>query len=362
VITAVAEHIARTGETAVQLPAALFRSARVRFILRRSAYAVVQLFVAAFVTFALLRLIPSNPAYAIVGPQAPRATVEAVTQRLGLNKSILEQFWIYLRDLVHGDMGSSWVTNVPVAHELWHRLPATLELIGASVLLSVLIGVPLGLLAAVRPRGRGMKAVLLYGLGVGAVPDFWLALMLMYLLFFKAGIAPAPLGQLDLSVASPRHITGMYVVDSLLTGNWAAFRSSAAHLVLPTLVYVLILTGAFVNMTRASVTEVLQSDFVRYEHICGIPRTWVWRRLLRNAALPIITLIASLATFMVGGAVLVETIFSWDGAGQYAVQAIRNSDLLAVQGFVLVAGIITIATYLALDLIYVLVDPRAATR
>ena len=335
---------------------------RTQFAVVRLSYAVIQLFAVSFVTFVLLRVLPGNPAYAIVGPQASQETVKAITHRLGLDRSILEQFWIYLHNLSHGDMGTSWVTGIPVATDLADKLPATLELIGASLLFSVLIGIPLGLLAAVRPRGRGMRAVLLYGLGVSAVPDFWLALMLMYLLFFKAGIAPAPIGQLDLSLTPPPHITGMYVIDSLLSGDWAAFRSSAGHLFLPALVYVLILTGAFVNMTRSAVVEVLQSEFVRYERICGIPERWIWRRLLRNAALPVVTLLASLSTFMIGGAVLVETIFTWDGAGQYAVTAIRNSDLLAVQGFVLVAAALTIAIFTALDLIYVLIDPRTAAR
>lgn len=330
-----------------------------RYIGRRLLYLIPQAVGISIVTFVIVRLLPANPAYAIAGATASPQTIQAIEEKLGLNEPIWTQYGIYMRDLLKGDFGTSWVTSNPVTTDLSDRFPATLELITFGLILALVIGIPLGVVVALR-RGKGLASKLsfVYGLLAGALPDFWVGLILIFVFFNLLNWFPAPLGRLDLAIAPPERITGMYTVDSLLTGNWAAFRSALSHLALPLMTLVFVYMAPIVKMTRSSMEEVLSSEFVTYSTACGLPRSIVVRRALKNALPPVVTIIGVLYGYLLGGAVLIEVVFSWGGLGQYAVQSIVNSDFAPIQAFVIIAAAFTLLVYLVVDLAYFALDPR----
>ena len=202
------------------------------------------------------------------------------------------------------------------------------------------------------------KAADYYGLLAGALPDFWLALVLIFVFYTILGIAPAPLGRIDFAILPPEPITGALLIDSLIAGNWAAFRNAAGHLVLPVLTLGLINAGPILKMTQSTMERMLEADFSRYAEMCGLPQHVVVRKALRNSLPSIVTIVSVLYGFLIGGAVLVEIVFSWGGAGQYAVQGVLNADLNPVLGFVLYSAILSLVVYLMVDLIYFAIDPR----
>ncbi len=328
------------------------------FIGRRLLFIAPQLLGIVLVSFLLVKSIPGDPAVLMLGPTATPEAVASLRSKLGLDHSLPVQFWIYLKDLAHGDLGTSWQTTRPVLEDLIQRFPATLELVTLGLLVAILIGIPLGLASAFKENGIVARIADFYGLSAGALPDFWLALVLIFVFYTVFQWAPAPLGRIDLAVVPPPPITGMLTIDSLISGNWDAFRSAAAHLVLPVLTLGLINAGPILKMTQSTMEKMLESDFSRYEVLCGIPHRLVVRHALRNALPSVVTIISVLYGFLIGGAVLVEIVFSWGGAGQYAVQGVLNSDLYPVLGFVLFSAIFSLFVYLAVDLIYFAIDPR----
>ena len=197
-----------------------------------------------------------------------------------------------------------------------------------------------------------------YGLFAGALPDFWLALVLILFFYTIFGFAPSPIGRLDLTVIAPAQVTGFLTVDCLIAGNWRAFRSAAAHLVLPVLTLALVNAGPILKMTLSSMDRMLSAHFSVYEELCGLPRLMIVRNAFRNALPSVITIVSVLYGYLLGGAVLVEIVFSWGGAGQYAVQGVLNSDFNPVLGFVLFSSVFSLFVYLAVDLIYLAIDPR----
>jgi peptide/nickel transport system permease protein len=327
---------------------------------RRLLYVIPQVVGISLVTFVIVRLLPSNPAYALAGPAATQETIDTIEKRLGLNEPIWTQYGKYVRDLVQGDFGNSFVSGRSVLSDIGDRLPATLELLVLGLLLAFLIGVPLGVLSALG-RGRRIagRASLGYGLLAGAIPDFWLGLILVYVFYTKLNIVPAPLGQLGTDVVAPRKITGAVALDSLLTGNWAALQSALGHLVLPLVTLVFVYMAPIVKYTRSSIEDVYYgSEFIEQYRANGLSHRAILVRALRNGLPPVITIVGVLFGFLLGGLVLIEQVFAWGGFGQYAVQAITNSDFSAVEGFVVVAAMFNLVVYLIVDLLYFIVDPR----
>jgi len=327
---------------------------------RRLLYVIPQVVGISLVTFVIVRLLPSNPAYALAGPAATQETINTIEKRLGLNEPIWTQYGKYIRDLVQGNFGNSFVSGRPVLSDIGDRLPATLELLALGLLLAFLIGVPLGVLGALG-RGRRIagRASLGYGLLAGAIPDFWLGLILVYAFYTKLNIVPAPLGQLGTDVRAPRNITGAVALDSLLTGNWAALQSALGHLVLPLATLVFVYMAPIVKYTRSSIEDVYYgSEFIEQYRANGLSHRAILVRALRNGLPPVITIVGVLFGFLLGGLVLIEQVFAWGGFGQYAVQAITNSDFSAVEGFVVVAAMFNLFVYLIVDLLYFIVDPR----
>ncbi|HEX6507794.1 MAG TPA: ABC transporter permease [Chloroflexota bacterium] len=329
-----------------------------RFLLRRLVYLLVQLWGVATIAFFLVHLIPGNPAQALAGSGANAKSIRGIEHQLGFDKSLPEQYGLYLWNLVHGNLGDSIFTGQTVLHDLQQRLPATLELVTAAMLISVVVGVPLGIYVGLKQTGIGSRIAFVYGMLTGALPDFWLGLVLIFVFFYLLHWAPAPLGQLDAVESAPPHVTGVFVIDALVSGEWGLFMSAVGHLVLPALTLVLVYMGNIVKMARSSMSEAMQSGYVEHARAIGLPNSVVLRYAVRNALAPVVTVIAFTYGFLLGGAVLVETVFSWGGLGQYAVQSITNSDYFAITGFVLAAALFMAVIYLLLDVIYAILDPR----
>jgi len=328
------------------------------FFAKRILQMIVQVFGIATVVFFLVRLLPGNPALAYAGPGARQDTIEAIEERLGLNKPVVVQYSIYLRDLVNGDWGTSIFTGHPVIEDLLHRLPATLELITIAMGLSIIIGIILGVIVAFRPKGLVRRVLFVYGMLAGALPDFWIALLFVFVFYFLLRWAPAPLGRLGLVGPPDYRTTGLYLVDSLIKGDFATFSLAAKHLALPVLTLTLVYMGSISKMSSSNIDEIRQSEFIEHARACGLRGWTMLRYILRNALSPVATAVAFSYGYMVGGVVLVEMIFSWGGMGEYAVRAVNYTDYAALQGFVLVVGASVALVYLALDIVYMLLDPR----
>lgn len=334
-----------------------------KYIARRIGFGLIpQLVAVSLVTFFLLRLLPANPADVLLGPNATKEGIAALRASMGLDDPIYVQYWRYLDGVLHGDLGRSWFSRASVAHDLSERAPATLELIGYSLLVALIVGVALGTFSAAREGTRMGTATGWVTQTAGSFPDFWIALIGIFVFFHLLGWAPAPLGRLDIAVSAPEKITGFHTVDSVLTGNIAALRSSAAHLVLPVLSLGLILSITVAKTARASMLEVLRSDYIRYARASGLTTWRVYKIALRNAAPPIVTLGGILMAYLLGGAVLMEQVFSWGGVGEYAVTAVGNADYAPIQGFLLVTATFTMLVYLAVDIILRAIDPRVGMK
>lgn len=327
-------------------------------VARRILLLIPVLFGVTLVTFFLTHVIPGNPIASLVSPLASPAERHRLIVQNGLDQPIFVQYTHYIWNLLHGNLGTSFTTSHSVLSDLTSRLGATFELTLYAMLLALLVGVPLGIVAAVR-RGRLVDHVarVLAVSGI-ALPVFWTSLMLLYLLFFRARILPAPYGRIDPSISPPTDITGLYTIDSLLTGNWVALGSSAKALILPVCVLAFAVMAPIARITRSGMIEALDSDYVRAARSLGLSRGVILRHAFRNALLPLITMVAVLWGYLLGGVVLVENIFAWPGLGQYVFNAITSSDYPAVQGFILYATTIYVLLFLIVDLLFLAIDPR----
>jgi len=329
------------------------------FVLRRALGVVPLLAGVSMILFGLLQAIPGGPlAVYLNNPFITGRDLALLRHQFGLDQPVYVQYVRYLRSVVRGEFGTSWITSQSVLQDMGQRLPATMELILAAMVLSVLVGIPLGVWTAVRKTGIADRAVFAYGMLAGALPDFWFALLMIFLFFFQLGWAPGPIGQLGLMVSIPPRVTGMYAVDAFLAGDWPAFRSALAHLVLPVTTLTAIYMPLVMKNTRSTMEEMLDSEFVTYARAVGLSRAVQLRYALRNSMPSVVTIIGILFWFLLGGAVLVETVFAWGGLGQYAVQSVVNSDYAPLQAVVLVTAVFTSIVFLLVDLGYFLLDPR----
>src|SRR5918911_205658 len=284
--------------------------------------------------------------------------VAAFRAQWGLDRPLPEQYLTYVRNLAQGNLGTSIRTHMPVAEDLGGYLPASAELAVAATLVGTLLGIPFGVISAVRRNqlvDHLVRAVSLLGV---SSPVFWLGLVALYVFYFRLGWLPGP-GRLDVGMAEPAHVTGMYTFDSLLTRDWAGFTSSVRHLVLPGLVLASVYLGLVTRMTRSSMLEVLSADYVRTARGKGLrQRAVIYRHALGNALIPTVTVLGLAFGDILAGTVLTETIFSWPGIGRYAYQSAVTLDFPAIMGVSLLIAAVFITVNLATDLAYVFLDPR----
>ena len=333
----------------------------IKVVLWRLIGAIPNLIGVVVITFLLTRALPGDPAAFFAGQAASVEAVEQIREKLGLNKSLMEQFVLYLRDLAHGDFGMSLSTGQPVATEIVQRLPASLELTFVGLLFAVSIALPLGVLAATRPGSWIDQLCRLVTTAGVSLPTFFTGLLLAYVFYFLLGIAPSPLGRLDPVYSAPAAITGMYLIDSLLTGEGALFRAAASQIVLPAVTMGLFVLAPLARMTRASMLGVLSSDFVRTARASGLTGSTVLiTYAFRNALLPVVTTLGMVFSFLLGSNVLVEKVFAWPGIGSYAIESLTASDYAPIQGFVLTMGVLYVLLNLLIDLAYALIDPRVS--
>jgi ABC-type dipeptide/oligopeptide/nickel transport system permease component len=331
----------------------------IRVIALRLIGAIPNLIGVVVVTFLLTRALPGDPAAFFAGAAATPEAVEQIREKLGLNKSLVEQFGLYLRDLAHGDFGQSLSTGQPVLTELVQRLPASLELTFFALLLATVIALPLGIMAATRPGSWIDHLCRLITTAGVSLPTFFTGLLLAYVFYFLLGIAPSPLGRLDPVFSPPKSLTGMYLIDSLLAGEGALFRACLAQLILPAVTMGIFVLAPLARMTRASMLGVLSSDFIRTARASGLSSSTVlYIYAFRNALLPVVTTLGMVFSFLLGSNVLVEKVFAWPGIGSYAIESLTASDYAPIQGFVLTMGVLYVLLNLAIDVIYGMIDPR----
>ena len=311
------------------------------------------------VTFFIGRVVPVDPVLAILGDRASEEQMSQVREELGLNKPLLTQFGVYVGKVLQGDFGTSVLTSNPVLQDIKRVFPATLELATLGILIGAGLGVPLGVWAAVQ-RGRLVdQAVRVMGLIGYSMPIFWLGLMGLVLFYAKLGWVAGP-GRIDIAFEySVPTVTGLLLLDSAMAGEWEAFRSALSHLALPALLLGYFSLAYISRMTRSFMLKELGQEYIVAARAKGISEARIiWRHALRNAAVPLVTVIALSYAGLLEGSVLTETVFAWPGLGQYITHSLQNADMNAVLGGTLVVGSIFIALNLLSDLLYRMLDPR----
>ena len=293
----------------------------------------------------------------MLGQQATQEQVQQVRENMGLDKPIFVQYGLFLKDAIRGDLGDSTVTGRPVTTELLVRLPATFELTAFAMLIAVLVGVPVGVISAVKQYSLLDKTTSVLALTGISMPIFWLAMILVVIFGVNLELLPFP-GRLDPTTAITS-ITGLVLVDSLLTLNFAGFWDGLLHLIMPALALGTIPMAVVMRMTRSSMLEVMNEDYVRTARAKGVvPWRVVFKHALRNAMLPTITVIGLQVGLLMGGAILTETIFSWPGIGLYTYTSVISRDYASIQGIVLYAALLFVLINLLVDILYAVLDPR----
>jgi peptide/nickel transport system permease protein len=329
-----------------------------RFLARRL---LLQLLVFAGVlilTFLISHSVPGDPALLRAGPRASPEIIAQLRHDMGLDRALPVQLWIYVRDLLHGDLGISIRTQRPVVQDVAEHFPATFELTTVSLLVVIIVGIPLGVLSAVQKDRFPDHLSRVIAISGVSLPVFWLGLMLIYVFFVRLGWLPGT-GRLDMGVEPPAGLTGLYAVDALAARDWAALRSALRHLLLPVVLLSYVSLAPVVRMVRSSMLEILGQDYIRTARAKGLAERFIlYRHALRNALIPTLTIIGLSYGTLLQGAVVTETIFAWPGMAYYAVGSMTYLDYPAVIGITLVSALIYSTVNLIVDLLYGVVDPR----
>ncbi|MFN5632378.1 MAG: ABC transporter permease [Sphingomonadales bacterium] len=329
-----------------------------KIVVLRMAMLVMVMLGVSIITFFVARIIPGDPALLIAGPRATPEMLATIRTDLGLDQPIFVQYVGYMRDLLQGDLGASIMTGKPVGPELFRYMPATFELMLMALLLTLAIGVPLGVLTALR-RDRWLDTV---GRGFAMIgismPTFWVGLLLILVFYGWLGILPGS-GRLDTGLAAPPFVTGLYLVDGLIAGDLLVVKSAFNHLLLPAAALALASIGIVVRMIRASMIDVMNEDYIRTMRAFGLSRrTIIGNHALPNALLPFVTVLGLELATLLFGSVIVESVFAWPGVGSYVLSAILNLDFPIVMGFTILASVVYVFANLLVDLAYLLLDPR----
>ena len=311
------------------------------------------------VTFFIGRVIPVDPVLAVVGDRAPEHVIERVREEMGLNEPLYVQFGLYVSRALQGDFGTSVLTSNPVLEDIARTFPATLELATVGILIGAGFGIPLGVWAAVRRGGLADHAVRVMGLVGYSVPIFWLGLMALVLFYAKLGWVAGP-GRIDVAFEySVERVTGLLLLDAAMAGEWQAFRNALSHLVLPGCLLGYFSLAYISRMTRSFMLAELGQEYIVAARAKGLSEARIiWRHALRNAMVPLVTVVALSYAGLLEGSVLTETVFAWPGLGLYITNSLQNADMNAVLGGTLVVGSVFIGLNLLSDLLYRLLDPR----
>lgn len=330
-------------------------------LIRRFIALIPMLLGITLILFILTHLLPADPVHVALGPDASKSQIAAYRKEFALDQPLWKQYVTYVVNLAHGNLGRSLISRRPVSKDLRAYLPATVELALASIVISTLIAIPLGVVAAVN-RGRlPDRLAQIASLFAVSMPVFWLGIILQIIFYAKLGWLPA--GQRIASDLSPPHtLTGMYTIDALVTGNWAVFVSALKHLILPAIALSNINLAVLARITRSSMLDVLSENYVVTARAKGLTeRAVVYRHAFKNALVPIITVAGMRFGDLMAGAILTETIFAWPGIGRYAVMSISNIDYPALIGFAIVATLAYFIVNLGVDIVYAIIDPRIRT-
>ena len=331
-----------------------------RYVMRRLMYMVPVLIGVSILTFALAYLVPGDPARLAAGPQATPEMYEQLRAEFGLDDPLPVQYVSYVTGLVQGDWGDSILSRRPVLADLRQFWPATFELVVVAMTIATLVGMPLGILAAVRADSMADHASRVISLLGVSMPAFWLALLMQLLFGLKLDWLPVS-GRLPTLSAQPESITGLYLVDSLLAGNWALFIEALRHIILPALTLSFASLATIARFTRASLLDVLHNDYIRTARAKGLTnRRVVIRHALRNAFIPTLTMIGLSFGWSMGGSVLVETVFDWPGIGLYATKSAMTLDFMPIMGIALLYGLVFSIINIVVDITYGFLDPRVS--
>ncbi|MEM3626809.1 MAG: ABC transporter permease [Candidatus Bathyarchaeia archaeon] len=328
-----------------------------RYFLRRAMLSIVVLLGVTVITFTIARLLPSDPAARWVGPRATPEQVEKARVELGLNEPLHIQYLRYISNVFQGNLGVSIRTHSPVLQDIMTFLPSSLELIISGIIIALIVGIPLGVVSATKKETILDHLSRIFSIVGVSTPAFWLGIMLQLLFFKQLGILPLG-GRLDINVELNR-ITGFYVVDSLISGNWIAFQSALTHLILPALTMAAYPIGLVTRMIRATMSEVLDEDYIRTAKAYGVPeRTIHYVYALKNSAGPMIMVLALSFAYSLTETFLIEAVFNWPGLGYYASTAILSADFPAIVGITIFMSIFYIIINFTVDIIQAILDPR----
>lgn len=327
------------------------------YIIKRLLMLIPVLLGTSIIAFSLIHLAPGDPARTMAGEHASQRTINAIKEKYGLDKPLYIQYGIWLNRALHGDMGRSIVSNEYVTKEILDRFPNTFELTFFAMILAIAIGTMAGIISASKQYSAldyTFMGIALFGV---SMPVFWLGIMLM--MIFGVYLRWLPIGG-RINILIPFHrITGFYLLDSIITGNFAALISTLRYLILPSTALATIPMATIARVSRSSMLEVLRQDFIRTERAKGLSeRVVIYKHAVRNAMIPVITVIGLNFGLLLAGAILTETVFSWPGIGRYVVNAVRMRDYPAVQGCVLFFALVFVIVNLVTDIIYVYIDPR----
>ncbi|MED3728005.1 ABC transporter permease [Priestia filamentosa] len=329
----------------------------ITYIIRRLLMLVPVLVGLSLIVFFMIRAIPGNPAQVILGQLATKEAIDSLTKELGLNEPWYTQYFHYIGNLLTGDLGESLRTKNPISEELWPYLTATLELSLVAIIIAIVVGVNAGIISAwFQNSWFDYSAMLLALIGV-SMPIFWLGLMEQWLFAIQWDLLPTA-GRED--IRNPiDSITGLYIIDTLVQGKWDQFAVVIKHLALPSVALATIPMAIIARITRSSMLEVMRSDFIRTARAKGLRMFWVvYRHSLKNAVIPILTVIGLQFGVLLGGAILTETIFSWPGIGRYIYEAIGYRDYPVIQSGILIIALLFVCINLIVDLLYTVIDPR----
>jgi peptide/nickel transport system permease protein len=329
-----------------------------RYIIKRLFSILPVLIGVTLLTFTISHIIPGDPIRATLGPYPSPEAIEQLKRKWGMDRPLYIQYLRYMGSLIKGDLGTSFQSSRAVKDDLKQYFPATFELTMVSLIFALVLGIPLGIIAATK-RDRwidhGTRVFSLIGV---SMPIFWLGLILLLLFYFKIGLFPAG-GRLSPSLAPPRGLTGFYLLDSLVTMNWTVLADCIWHILMPSICLSLANVGVVSRMTRSSMLDVLSQDFIRTAEAKGLPqRLVIYKHALRNAMIPVITVVGVMFGRLIAGAVLTETIFSWPGMGLYTVQSILYLDFQPIMGVTILVAFFYVVVNLATDILYGLFDPR----